>query len=134
MPMRPGTTVSKMRSPYVATISGERRIKVPPGVPLGIRKRSVALPARKQVVQLGEVFRGSAALLNCQNVGAEGDAGKKADLGPMAPKRGSVADVRTEKRGGVPRAHNERDAEEVGDAPCRWRRRSMRKGGAWLRL
>lgn len=107
MPMWPESTRSKFRSTYVVT-------------------------TRKQVVQLREVFRGSAALLNNQKLGVKGDMGKKADLGSMAPKRSAIVDVGTEKRGGVPRAHDEWGTEEVGDPLRRWRRRSVRMGGGGI--
>lgn len=85
-------------------------------------------------MQLGEVFRGSAALLNYQYMSSTRDADKESGFGPMAPEHNRVTNISAEQRHGVPRAHHERGAEEVRGAPCRRRRRPVWRGGAKLRL
>lgn len=65
------------------------------------RKGAVELPTEKQVMQMNESCRGSAALLN-RNVGAGREANEETSLYAAMPQSSGVAGIGPEERRGVP--------------------------------
>lgn len=106
---------------------GANKIKDPPEVPWG-----ATIPWHPQPGSKSCDWTRSAAVprLSWTKRIARRESGKKANLGMVTPHGDGVAGVGSEERRGVPAAHRQRGAEEVGDL-AHGRRGSPAKGGAW---